>query len=157
MTMADSIAVMRRGRIEQLGSPSELYEHPQTAFVARFLGASNLLPGTADGNGAVRLADGTLVRAPAAAGRSGEVAVGIRPEKIRLGGGGTDDSLAGEVVERSYIGVSTQYNVKTAAGDLTVYVQNAAPGAGAYQPGDRVALTWSPEATFVVESQEEEA
>ena len=63
MTMADTIAVMNGGRIEQLGPPAELYERPATAFVAGFLGASNLLPGTVEGPDAIRLDDGTLVRA----------------------------------------------------------------------------------------------
>jgi spermidine/putrescine transport system ATP-binding protein len=155
MTMADSIAVMNEGRIEQLGAPSDLYEHPRTAFVARFLGVSNLLEGIAEGDGTVRLADGTVLHAPAAAEKTGRVAVGIRPEKISLGTG-EENTLAGEVVERAYIGVSTQYIVETAAGRIGVYVQNAAPGAGdSARPGDQVGLTWSPEATFVVESQEE--
>ena len=59
MTMADTIAVMNGGRIEQLGPPTELYERPATAFVAGFLGASNLLPGTVEGADAIRLDDGT--------------------------------------------------------------------------------------------------
>jgi spermidine/putrescine transport system ATP-binding protein len=154
MTMADSIAVMSEGRIEQLGSPDDLYERPATPFVARFLGVSNLLKGTAEGDGAVRLKDGTVLRAPGAGGRRGGVAVGIRPEKIRLGTG-EQNSLAGEVKERAYIGVSTQYIVETAHGRLTVYVQNTDPGAGSVQPGDHVTLSWSPEATFVVDSEEE--
>jgi spermidine/putrescine transport system ATP-binding protein len=155
MTMADTIAVMNDGHIEQLGTPTDLYELPRTAFVARFLGVSNMLEGTADGDGVVRLKDGTVVRAPTASGRKGRVAIGIRPEKIRLGAS-EGNSLAGEIAERSYIGVSTQYLVKTKAGTITVYVQNADPGASAYQPGDQVALSWSPEVTFVVEHEEEE-
>jgi spermidine/putrescine transport system ATP-binding protein len=155
MTMADTIAVMNDGHIEQLGTPTDLYEHPRTAFVARFLGVSNMLEGTVEGDGVVRLKDGTVVRAPAASGRNGRVAIGIRPEKIRLAGSG-ENTLAGEIGERSYIGVSTQYLVKTKAGTITVYVQNADPGAGAYEPGDQVALSWSPEVTFVVEHEEEE-
>jgi spermidine/putrescine transport system ATP-binding protein len=155
MTMADTIAVMNDGHIEQLGTPTDLYEHPRTAFVARFLGVSNMLEGTAEGDGAVRLSDGTLVRAPAATGRRGLVSVGIRPEKIRLGAS-EDNTLAGEIAAQSYIGVSTQYIVKTNAGSITVYVQNADPGAGAYQLGDQVALSWPAEATFVVEHEEEE-
>ncbi|MEX2103253.1 MAG: ABC transporter ATP-binding protein [Gaiellaceae bacterium] len=155
MTMADTIAVMNEGHIEQLGTPTDLYEHPRTAFVARFLGVSNMLEGTVEGDGAVRLSDGTVVRTPAAAGHRGRVSVGIRPEKIRLAESG-ENTLAGEIAERSYIGVSTQYIVKTKAGSITVYVQNADPGAGAYKPGDQVALSWSPEVTFVVEHEEEE-
>jgi spermidine/putrescine transport system ATP-binding protein len=154
MTMADSIAVMNAGHIEQLGSPDELYERPATPFVARFLGVSNLLEGEADGNSAVRLKDGTVVRAPAAGGRKGPVAVGIRPEKIRLGGG-EENRLSGEVSERAYIGVSTQYIVKTAHGPITVYVQNTDRHAVSVQPGDQVTLSWSPETTFVVDPEEE--
>lgn len=149
MTMADSIAVMHDGVIEQLGTPSELYESPRTAFVAGFLGISNLLLGTAEGNGTVRLSDDTAVRVPAAAGRSGEVSIGIRPEKIRLGSG--ENRLAGEVRESAYVGVSTQYVVDTPAGAITLYVQNAEPGTGSARPGDQVTVGWSPEATFVVE------
>ena len=59
MTMADTIAVMNGGRIEQLGTPAELYERPRTAFVAGFLGKSNLLEGTVAGDGLIRLADGS--------------------------------------------------------------------------------------------------
>ena len=96
------------------------------------------------------------MRAPDARDRRGPVAVGIRPEKIRLAGEGEANTLAGIVGERSYIGVSTQYLVQTAVGTVAVYVQNADPGAGAATPGDRVVLGWSPEATFVVESPQED-
>ncbi len=164
MTMADTIAVMHTGKIEQLGSPTELYERPQTAFVAGFLGVSNLLPGSLNGDGVVRLDGGGDVRVPASAlaGRSGRLAVGIRPEKLRLaaaGAAGADGAnvLEGVVAERSYIGVSTQYIVETPAGPVTVYAQNAEPGAGqSASPGERVTLAWSPEATFVVDHTQEE-
>jgi spermidine/putrescine transport system ATP-binding protein len=154
MTMADTIAVMNAGKIEQLGTPTELYETPRSAFVAGFLGVSNLLQGTVEGGDAVRLDDGTVVRVPTAAGRTGAVAIGIRPEKVRLGGQ-EENQLAGEVRESAYIGVSTQYIVDTRAGPVTLYVQNAEAGAPSVQPGDQVTLSWSPDATFVVESQEE--
>jgi spermidine/putrescine transport system ATP-binding protein len=157
MTMADAIAVMNHGRIEQQGTPDDLYEHPRTAFVAGFLGVSNLLPGTVSGDGAVR-ADGIEIRVPpsALAARAGRVAVGIRPEKIRLGRDGGDNRLAGTVRERAYIGVSTQYIVETPPGPITVYVQNADPGASALTEGDAATLSWSPDATFVVDIPEEE-
>jgi spermidine/putrescine transport system ATP-binding protein len=155
MTMADGIAVMNKGRIEQLGSPDELYERPETPFVAGFLGVSNLLPGTMVGPDAVRLDDGTQVQvAPAALnGRTGRVAVGIRPEKIRVDGGEAN-TLEGTVQESAYVGVATQYVVETASGRLTVYVQNVRPGAVGAAPGDRLSLSWSPDATFVVDSTE---
>jgi spermidine/putrescine transport system ATP-binding protein len=157
MTMADRIAVMNGGRIEQLGAPTELYENPQTAFVAGFLGASNLIPGDVNGPESVRLRGGPEVLVPrdALAGRSRSVAVGIRPEKIELGDG-QPNRLEGAVVESAYVGVATQYIVETTCGRLTVYVQNAQPGGVAAVSG-RVTLSWSPEATFVVDSMEEDS
>jgi spermidine/putrescine transport system ATP-binding protein len=158
MTMADRIAVMNGGRIEQLGAPDDLYEHPQTAFVAGFLGVSNLLRGTVAGSDAVRLADGTTVRVRAGSlnGRAGAVAVGIRPEKIRPGGGDSN-SIQGTVKESAYIGVSTQYVVETANADMAVVVLNDQPGNAAHAPGDRLTLSWDPESTFVVDMTEEPA
>jgi spermidine/putrescine transport system ATP-binding protein len=155
MTMADQIAVMNDGRIEQLGTPTELYETPSTAFVAGFLGVSNLILGTVSGPDTVRLRSGpeVRVRPDALAGRTGEVAVGIRPEKIELGQG-QSNSLDGTVVEEAYVGVSTQYIVETGCGRLTVYRQNASPGLNGAAPGQRLTLSWSPESTFVVDSLE---
>ncbi len=156
MTMADRIAIMNGGRIEQLGTPTDLYEQPRTAFVAGFLGASNLIPATVTRPDAVRLDGGPELEVPADVlrGRSGRVAVGIRPEKIELDAPG-EGMLEGRVVETAYIGVATQYVVETACGRITVYVQNARPGAGSASPGDRLAVGWSPESTFVVDSMEE--
>jgi spermidine/putrescine transport system ATP-binding protein len=157
MTMADSIAVMNMGRLEQLGAPDELYERPRTAFVAGFLGISNLLTGTATGDGRVRL-DGAEVQVvgTALAGRTGRVAVGIRPEKIHFGEGGPN-RLTGTIRERAYIGVSTQYIAETPPGRVTVYVQNTDQRAAALAEGDQVVLSWSPESTFVVDSPQEGA
>ena len=153
MTMADRIAVMSKGRIEQLGTPLELYERPQTRFVAGFLGVSNLLSAAVVGEERVRLDDGTELRVPAQL-QPGRVAVGIRPEKINIHGAG-DNRLAGTVVERAYVGVATQYIVETAAGRLTVYAQNARPGAEGAVPGDRVTLGWDSRSAFVLDPTEE--
>jgi spermidine/putrescine transport system ATP-binding protein len=155
MTMADQIAVMNRGRIEQLGTPTELYETPATAYVASFLGASNLIAGTVTGPDTVRLHGGpqVRVRAQALAGRTGEVAVGIRPEKIELGGG-QENTLDGMIAEQAYVGVATQYIVDTECGQMTVYRQNASPGLNGAASGQRLVLSWSPESTFVVDSRE---
>jgi spermidine/putrescine transport system ATP-binding protein len=164
MTMSDRIAVMNRGHYEQLGPPQELYERPQTRFVAGFLGASNLLAGRADGRAdgyaVVRLAGGAAVRVPADRldGRTA-LAVGVRPEKVRLQEA-TDATppganiLDGRVRDTSYTGVSTLYRVELRSGDLVaVYEQNVARvGSGSlFQPGDEVRLAWSPDDTFVVD------
>lgn len=150
--MADQIAIMNGGRIEQLGTPSDLYEHPRTAFVAGFLGISNLLPGDVVSPDAVRLADGTAMRVPPAAlrDRSGRVAVGVRPEKIRLGHG-EENRLTGRLLETAYVGVATQYVLETSAGNVSVYVQNSEPGATQATPSE---ISWSPDSTFVVDSME---
>ena len=155
MTMADTIVIMNHGRIEQFGTPGELYEHPHTAFVAGFLGVSNLLSGTAVGEDRVRLDDGTevAVARDELGGRRGVVQIGVRPEKLRLGGGEAN-TLSGTVAESAYIGVSTQYIVDTSAGAVTVYVQNDRPGANGLAPGQAITVGWSPDCTFVVDVQE---
>ena len=152
MTMADTIAVMNGGRIEQLGTPIDLYERPRTAFVAGFLGKSNLLPGTVAGEGAVRLDDGTVVRADTAGGQ-GPIAIGVRPEKVSLGERG-DNTIAGVVRESAYIGVATEFVVETPVGDLTVFHQNSETGGLVPAIGSRVTVSWSSESTFVVARDE---
>lgn len=156
MTMADAIAVMNHGRIEQLGAPTELYERPATAFVAGFLGVSNLLRGRVTGPDRVRLDAGDEL-AVAVGGRTGEVQVGVRPEKLRLGPPGEgENTLSGTVKETAYVGVATQYVVSTGAGDLVVYAQNA-DGVRALRPGDVALLSWSPDSTFVLDPDQKEA
>jgi spermidine/putrescine transport system ATP-binding protein len=158
MTMADTIAVMNYGRIEQLGHPEELYERPATAFVAGFLGASNLLPGTVEGPDSVRLDSGEFLRAQVD-GRTGRVAAGVRSEKITLGAGGGSNELPGTIAETAYIGVATQVVVRTAAGTIHVFAQNVDAGGRVPAPGSNVILSWAPESTFVVDRgpEEEEA
>jgi spermidine/putrescine transport system ATP-binding protein len=156
MTMADQIAVMNQGRIEQLGTPTELYETPATAYVAGFLGASNLIAGTVSGTNTVQLRRGPEVQVAQDSlnGRFGDVSVGIRPEKIEFGNG-QPNVLEGTIVEQAYVGVATQYIIDTPCGRLTVYRQNASPGLNGAAPGERLTLSWSPDSTFVVDSTEE--
>jgi spermidine/putrescine transport system ATP-binding protein len=153
MTMADTIAVMNGGRIDQLGTPTELYERPSTAFVAGFLGKSNLLDGTVTGDGVVTLSDGSELRARTN-GTRGAVSVGVRPEKIGLSSGGVN-WVAGTVKESAYIGVATELVVATTIGELTVFHQNVEAGGVPPAPGSEVTLSWAPEATFVVDRGEE--
>ncbi|HEU5280358.1 MAG TPA: ABC transporter ATP-binding protein [Gaiellaceae bacterium] len=153
MTMADTIAVMNHGRIEQLGAPAELYEQPRTAFVAGFLGKSNLLEGTVVADGVVRLADGSELRARTN-GSQGLVAIGVRPEKLALGERGAN-RLQGTVKESAYIGVATEVVVATPVGELTVFHQNVEAGGVVPPLGSPVSVSWAPEATFVVEREKE--
>ena len=169
MTMSDRIAVMNKGRYEQLGDPESLYERPTTRFVAGFLGISNLLPGTVEGADSeyatVRLSDDTRVRTPSAlVNGHTSVSVGVRPEKIRLQDPSTiapsgHNELSGVVRDASYLGVSTQYQIKARGGtELTVYEQNVerASRAELWARGDEVRLTWSPDHSFVVHDDEPE-
>lgn len=163
MTMSDRIAVMNRGQFDQVGDPESLYERPTTRFVAGFLGVSNLLPGradgTADGYGLVRLADDSHVRVPSGlVDGSAELAVGIRPEKIRLTSADKESPaganlIQGVIRDASYIGVSTQYIVEARGGArLTVYEQNVerATKSELWAPGEEVTLSWSPDHSFVI-------
>jgi spermidine/putrescine transport system ATP-binding protein len=163
MTMSDRIAVMNKGKYEQLGEPEVLYEHPMTRFVAGFLGVSNLLPGSVEDNDgtytAVRLDDDTRVRAPRSlVGDVANVSVGVRPEKIRLHDEKADpptghNHMSGVIRDASYLGVSTQYLVEARGGArIMVYEQNVerATKAELWAPGEAVQLTWSPDHTFVV-------
>jgi len=164
MTMSDRIAVMRAGRIEQLGDPESLYERPETAFVAGFLGVSNLLEGEVAGHEggmiAIRLSDGTVIRAPAGKDGQRQVRLGIRPEKLRVvksddGQAAAADlnAVEGIVLDSSYVGVSTQYLVQTGDGHrMTAYSQNleTASVAEALADGQKVRLTWQPRHTFVI-------
>jgi spermidine/putrescine transport system ATP-binding protein len=162
MTMSDRIAVMNRGRFEQLGDPEALYERPSTRFVAGFLGVSNLLPGRVEQSSGsyavVRLVDDTRLRVPRSlADGASEVEVGVRPEKIRMAAAGDPagdaNAIVGTVRDASYAGVSTQYIVEAAGGQrLTVYEQNAerTVHGSLHRPGEEVRLTWSPDHTFVI-------
>ncbi|HUQ79094.1 MAG TPA: ABC transporter ATP-binding protein [Patescibacteria group bacterium] len=162
MTMSDRIAVMNRGRYEQLGGPELLYERPTTRFVASFLGVSNLLAATVigrdGGHGTVRLADDSTIRVPAAlVDGATRVSIGIRPEKIRLHEPDATpppghNRLTGTVRDASYLGVSTQYQVESGGSTLTVYEQNVERTSRAelWARGDGVQLTWSPDHSFVV-------
>ena len=165
MTMSDRIAVMHKGRYEQLGDPESLYERPKTRFVAGFLGVSNLLPAKRDGAdgsyAAFRLADGSAVRVPASLveGRGESVALGVRPEKFRMiettkeAPAGLNQA-PGTVTHASYLGVSTQYIVTLSDGHrVTVFEQNVerATKSELWNAGEQVVLAWSPDHCFVVE------
>lgn len=159
MTMADTVAVMNHGRIEQLGSPRELYELPRTGFVANFLGQSNLVSGAVQsvsgGVITVHTAGGVLaVPADRSVVSSGEITVGVRPEKILLHSreqerDGSHNVLGpGTVVDVSFAGVSTQYLVDVpGVGRLAVFAQNLVFGS-VFAPGAQVWLSWQREHTF---------
>nr|WP_246299381.1 ABC transporter ATP-binding protein [Nocardioides panaciterrulae] len=162
MTMADTVAVMNGGLIEQMGSPSELYENPRSTFVANFLGQSNLIEGAVRERAAdlVRVEmHGITVSIPAArAHADGDKGwVGIRPEKVLIGEEGEEldapgNSVPGGVVsDVSFVGVSTQYLVRMPWGqELQVFAQNTGHRR-LFRVGERVELSWRPEYSFLLD------
>lgn len=133
LSMSDRLAVFNQGRIEQIGDPEDVYEHPATPFVAGFVGVSNILS------------------AEVAAGLTGESrAIAVRPEKIHFADGERLSNnewcnVAGEVVDIQYHGASTRYQVALeTGGELTVLRQNlhSVSRNGGFRVGDSVRLAW---------------
>ncbi|MDP2772008.1 MAG: ABC transporter ATP-binding protein [Nocardioides sp.] len=165
MTMADTVAVMNGGRIEQMGAPEELYEAPATTFVANFLGQSNLVAGKVVGrdDSVIHLdVHGSAIMAGSARARSdeGDVWVGVRPEKVYISekgeesGDGTNCLGGGSVSDVSFVGVSTQYLVRMPWGqELTVFEQNTG-NRERFRPGDPVDLHWRPDHTFLLDASQ---
>jgi spermidine/putrescine transport system ATP-binding protein len=158
MTMADTVAVMDAGHIEQIGAPAEIYEFPASAFVATFLGQSNLLSGDAQGasgDDVAVSAYGSRFAVPSARCRitAGPAYLGVRPEKLHVT---TDDVPAGHncvpgvITDSSYVGVSTQYLVRAPWGEeLSVFAPNSGM-AGPLRPGTEVQAYWHPAHSFVL-------
>ncbi|MFE2168321.1 ABC transporter ATP-binding protein [Streptomyces sp. NPDC059447] len=169
MTMADTVAVMNGGRVEQLGAPAELYENPGTTFVANFLGTSNLIEASVESAGSdiAVSASGTKLRLPAARCSTtpragGKLLVGVRPEKISLVHadeehtiGAGRNKITGRIAATSFIGVSTQYVIDSqVCPELEVYVQNIERDARLV-PGAEVVLHWNPEHTFGLDAAQD--
>jgi spermidine/putrescine transport system ATP-binding protein len=146
--------VMNQGRIEQLGAPEELYELPRTAFVATFLGQSNLFPGTiassSDRSIVVTVAGDRRVEVPRSRSQklSGQVVVGIRPEKLQLHPAEPEPTAGrnvlgpGRITDVSFSGVSTSYSVAMpGAGTVTVFAQNVVSGPVVHE-GAEVWVSW---------------
>lgn len=167
MSMADTIAVMSGGRIEQAGSATDLYERPETSFVANFLGKSNLIDvtlGRVDGEfNRVVTHDGAellLLQHRIGELASGPVRIGVRPEKLLVVPVGEDpppgsNVLRGRVSVSSFLGVTVEYVVMTSGGDeLTVICQNDTGDLEeTLGAGREVTLAWDPRHTFVVEGE----
>jgi spermidine/putrescine transport system ATP-binding protein len=162
LTMSDRIAVMNRGRVEQVGDPEQVYERPATTFVAGFIGVSNLMPAAVIGAGEVRLDQGPVVHAPTDGLTPGDRCHAVvRPEKLQIDALDAAGALSSNgtpqvegVVESSvYLGTATQIVVDLGeAVRMTVLVPNASEAQRRELPGGgvRVALSWEPEHMHVV-------
>ncbi|MCC3297416.1 ABC transporter ATP-binding protein [Arthrobacter caoxuetaonis] len=162
MTMADTVAVMNHGKVEQMGPPQELYELPRTAFVANFLGKSNLMPATVTGDAGeflrINIAGNELtILKDRAADHSGKILVGIRPEKLSMVGESAapaEGSIRGVVLDASFTGASTEYLVDAEGiGTVGVFSQNH--GGALFDDGDKVRLAWDPAHAFGLSGSED--
>jgi spermidine/putrescine transport system ATP-binding protein len=166
MTMADTIAVMNAGVIEQMGAPADLYENPRTTFVANFLGQSNLLMSNVvdtDGQYVVVDCHGQKIGVEASRSHtdSGKGWTGIRPEKIfasprgEENHDGTNVLTGGVISDVSFVGVSTQYLVRMPWDqEVMVFEQNT----GQRDPlknGDEVDLAWSRDHSFLLDADQD--
>ena len=164
MTMADTIAVMNEGKIEQMGSPIQIYEHPKTAFVANFLGQTNLFEGTVAGiegdELAVKVKDTTIfVPLSSTEIRSGRIVFGVRPEKVKIVDQGKPglpkNQINGSIKLTAFVGVSTQYEVITNWGqEVSAFEQNIDP-TDLGRPGQAVTLAWEPRHSFVLDPDDD--
>jgi len=142
LSMADRIAVMNRGRIEQVASPSDIYDRPATLFVNQFVGTTNLLPGTViatDTTGTdVALAGGKLRASPAAVQRGAKVVLSVRPEQLRVQGEGGDGRLAGTVKMVMPLGPQVIYDVEIAGGTAIKISQSREAGSRQLESGSTI-------------------
>jgi spermidine/putrescine transport system ATP-binding protein len=172
LTMSDTIVVMRDGRIQQMGPPAELYQHPVNQFVAGFIGSSNFIPATVvehdpvAGRATVETASGLRLRGPvtdaeARPAAGDQVTIALRPERFEVGkaenaspsSGDGWTRVPGRVRQGTYLGDATEYRIETdAVGDLVVRTQNQTVDAATrtYGPGESVSVGWRDEANLVL-------
>ena len=162
LTLADRLVVMSQGKVQQIGTPTELYERPANHFVADFIGRSNFLAGTVSAPGRFRSRGGLdIAFADDGAGPRGEGVLAIRPEKASLEAGtdaGTGvNRFPGTVAFVTYLGAATEVRVRLASGEeVTVTRHNATPlddprhRAGDLAPGNPVTVVWPPAAGLLL-------
>ncbi|WP_109463857.1 ABC transporter ATP-binding protein [Albibacillus kandeliae] len=146
MSMSDQIAVMQGGRILQLGAPNDIYDRPETAFVATFLGTSNLFEGEVSADGSLATPAGALPL-PAQKAPGARATLSVRPERIVLGeaAGALPQGLSGRIVAASFRGSYAAYRIALdgSATEVTAYRQaDASLGQTSLVLGDRVAVGW---------------
>jgi spermidine/putrescine transport system ATP-binding protein len=159
MSMADRLAVMNGGRIEDLGEPHRVYDRPATQFVAEFLGTCNILPARVEASGDLRLPDGTPIVVTEADQRAvvaSDARVGLRPEKLVVlpadaaAASSAVNRVRGIVRTATYLGASTEYEVETAwGGVLRAFAQNLDVAQRA-RPGEAVVVSWDPSHAFLL-------
>lgn len=148
LTMSDRIAVFNDGMVQQVAPPQELYERPQTAFVAQFIGENNRLSGVVatldEGTCSVRLEDGTVVKASAVGELKADdrATLSVRPERLALRPAKIDNRLSAQVEQLIYQGDHTRVQMRTPAGDLLFATLPNAAGRVLLAPGETLEVGW---------------
>jgi putative spermidine/putrescine transport system ATP-binding protein len=155
LSLSDRVVVMSQGRIEQIGSPADIYNFPATPFVASFVGTLNLIAAQVIDAGTGRLSiDGQEVSAakPISAARDGAtVTLALRPESIELGDGGGSNSLRGTVEEVSFLGSIVRIRVNLGSGGRTVSLDTFNdPNLNPPAIGEVVTVSFPREASLVI-------
>jgi spermidine/putrescine transport system ATP-binding protein len=168
MDMADTVAVMNKGRIEQMGAPEKLYDRPHTVFVAKFLGQSNLFTGDVVEQNANSVSidfRGHKLTVPKerAERHSGSITIGVRPEKATFHevqpAASSDYNVIGpgEIIDIRFTGVSNQYLIDIpGVGEVTVFAQNIGKSP-VVELGANVWVTFKVEHTFGLSDSPEPA
>jgi spermidine/putrescine transport system ATP-binding protein len=148
LTMSDRIGVMHQGKLLQVGTPEEIYEHPRTRFIADFIGETNFVPVTVAGAGEVRLPGGEVVRAVTHSPAGTEVSLALRPEKVSLYRENETvppglNCLSGVVKLRIYVGAALYYHVDVGSATIRSRQDNS-PGVAQLAEGDQVRVAWDP-------------
>jgi putative spermidine/putrescine transport system ATP-binding protein len=149
LAMSDRIAVMNAGRIEQVGTPAEIYDRPRTRFVAEFIGEIDLFEGRMDG-GRFVVDDGRALPAPD--GTSGPATLAIRPEKLKLVAP-AEGLLSGDIVEASFLGGIVRYHVATTCGRRLMVEESHRGNDTIRTLGTAVGVSWQPTDGVLLETQ----
>ena len=152
MAMADRIGVMNEGRLEQVGSPEEIYRRPATRFVADFIGESNFLEVTRSADGSVVAVDGSRVACPPPEGNWRRATLMVRPESVRvIAGNGHPAGLVGTVVGSSFLGSFSRVAVKCEVLGMPIMAALQADAAAPLQNNATATVSWSPQDAVVLD------
>jgi putative spermidine/putrescine transport system ATP-binding protein len=152
LAMSDRIAVMNCGRVEQIGTPVEIYDQPLTRFVADFIGDTNIFRGervTTDAGPGLAVGHGLILTLPPPAPGIDVLSVALRPEKIRLSSGAAGNtangsSAQGTIESTNFLGGAVLYRIAREGGHRVLAQQPNAGAGGVFVPGQMVRLDWNP-------------
>ncbi len=155
LSMATRIGLLEQGRLAQVGTPTEIYEHPVSRSVAAFMGAANILPARVREPGVLDLPSLGTTALVDTAGLASDLHVAFRPERLRLARGPASgpNAVAGQVTESAYRGIVVDHRIRVGESTILLVSQPLADGAGvALPPGEAVCVSWTSDACILLPS-----